>query len=63
MWLRLFPIAAAIVGIIYTAVCVVQADSNQTRYLPKSVWLLLVLALPILGAIAWWSWGRPLIRQ
>ncbi|MDR2973676.1 MAG: PLD nuclease N-terminal domain-containing protein [Propionibacteriaceae bacterium] len=53
------PVLIGIAIIIYTLVCVVWSNSDQTRRLPKSVWLILVIALPLIGALAWWVWGRP----
>ena len=46
--------------IIYTSVHVVQSDSERVRGLPKSVWLVLVLCLPVVGMVAWWIFGRPI---
>jgi len=46
--------------IIYTAVCVVQANSERIRRLPKLLWLMLVIVLPVVGMTAWWIFGRPL---
>jgi len=45
--------------IVFTAVLAVQADSRQTRHLPKVVWLAAIILLPGLGAICWWLLGRP----
>ncbi len=38
----------------------VQSDSEQVRHLPKTLWLLLVLILPLVGMAAWWIVGRPI---
>jgi hypothetical protein len=57
---RAIPVVILIALIIYTAVVVVESDSEKVRYLPKIVWLLVVLLLPILGAVCWWIFGRPL---
>jgi Phospholipase_D-nuclease N-terminal len=35
------------------------APAERVRNLPKAVWLLIVLLLPEIGAIAWFVWGRP----
>ncbi|MDR0848315.1 MAG: PLDc N-terminal domain-containing protein [Propionibacteriaceae bacterium] len=60
---RVIPILILIALIIYSAVVVVQSDSERVRYLPKSVWLLAVLVLPGLGAVCWWIFGRPLLTD
>lgn len=36
----------------------VQTDRRQVRYLPKALWLFLIL-IPVLGPVAWFVAGRP----
>lgn len=43
---------------IFALVDIIRIDSSQVRYLPKSVWLILVILLPFIGAILWLSLGR-----
>jgi hypothetical protein len=38
---------------------VIKTDRELCRNLPKELWLLLVIILPDLGAIAWFIMGRP----
>jgi phospholipase D-like protein len=38
---------------------VIKTDRTVCRNLPKEMWLLLVIILPALGAIAWFIMGRP----
>jgi hypothetical protein len=38
---------------------VIATDSSMCRNLPKSMWLIIVLILPDIGAIAWLLLGRP----
>ena len=56
---RAIPILILIACTIYTVVYVVQSDSEQVRGLPKSLWLVIVICLPVVGMIAWWIFGRP----
>ena len=56
---RVVPVLLLIACTIYTAVHVVQSDSEQVRGLPKSLWLVIVILVPIVGMIAWWIFGRP----
>jgi len=35
------------------------APPERVRNLPKAIWLLIVLLLPEIGAVAWFVWGRP----
>lgn len=43
--------AAAIIDIIVR-------DDSQVKHMPKVVWLLLVILLPLLGTILWFALGR-----
>jgi hypothetical protein len=38
---------------------VIRTPSVDARSLPKAVWLLLVIVLPILGGVLWFLFGRP----
>ena len=38
---------------------VIATDEAMIRSLPKGLWLLLVLILPTIGAVAWIALGRP----
>jgi len=44
---------------IWAVVDVYSADSAHVRGLPKPVWLVVVLLLPTVGAVAWYILGRP----
>lgn len=35
------------------------ADASRVRNLPKPVWVILALVVPILGAVLWFTMGRP----
>jgi len=37
---------------------VLRTPSSESRRLPKYVWLLLALVLPVLGGAMWWLLGR-----
>lgn len=45
---------------IYAVLDVIATDESLVRNLPKMVWLLLVLFVPTIGAVAWLGLGRPL---
>jgi hypothetical protein len=45
---------------IYALLDVIQTDGILTRNLPKQIWLLLVVFVPLMGSIAWLVAGRPL---
>jgi len=57
---RALPVLILVACIIYTIVHVVQSNSERVRRLPKSLWLVVVIFLPVFGMIAWWIFGRPL---
>lgn len=44
------------VGCLVDAIC---AEEHQVRHLPKVVWLLVVIAVPLLGSVLWLVFGRP----
>lgn len=44
---------------VFCVVHVIASRDDEVRNLPKTVWLLLVLFFPIVGAVAWWLAGRP----
>ncbi|MCL2784142.1 MAG: PLDc N-terminal domain-containing protein [Propionibacteriaceae bacterium] len=56
---RFLPLLLLIVATIFTAVHVVQSNSERVRVIPKTLWFVLVLAVPALGMIGWWIFGRP----
>jgi hypothetical protein len=37
---------------------VIRTPSRETRKLPKFVWLIIVIALPVIGGALWWLLGR-----
>jgi hypothetical protein len=59
------PYGGGLVGIvllalwIYCIIDVISADETLVRNLPKIVWLLLVIILPVVGSVVWLVVGRP----
>lgn len=49
----------AIVVWLYAIFDSLTAPAERIRGLPKAIWLIIVLLLLDLGAIAWFIWGRP----
>lgn len=37
---------------------IVRRDDSQVRFLPRIVWLIAVILLPLLGALLWFGLGR-----
>jgi Phospholipase_D-nuclease N-terminal len=53
------PVILELVVLVYCLIDCVQTPEEQVRSLPKVVWILLILILPIVGGIAWFIMGRP----
>ena len=51
-------IFAAIVLDIFAVIDIVLIDKNRVRAFPKPVWILIVVAVPLVGAILWFVVGR-----
>lgn len=59
--LRVLPVVAAVLLLVFSLVDCVQSPDTRVRNLPKWVWLLLILLVPVAGPIAWLFGGRPII--
>ena len=45
--------------LVYCVLNVITTPEDQVRNLPKLLWLVLVILLPLIGGIAWLVAGRP----
>ena len=45
---------------LYCIFDVISTDDSLVRNLPKVVWLVFVLLVPLIGSLAWLALGRPL---
>ncbi|MBN7794801.1 PLDc N-terminal domain-containing protein [Microbacterium esteraromaticum] len=43
---------------VFAVVDIIRRDDSDVRYLPRIVWLLLVILLPLLGSVLWFALGR-----
>lgn len=43
---------------VFTLVDVIRRDSSLVKFLPKLVWVFVVILIPLLGGILWWTLGR-----
>jgi Phospholipase_D-nuclease N-terminal len=57
--LRLAPYIIEIGLLIYGLIDAIQTPDSEVRNLPKIVWILLILFIPIAGPVAWLWAGRP----
>jgi hypothetical protein len=49
--------------LVYCVLNIVTTPESEIRNLPKLVWLILVVVLPLVGGIAWLVGGRPMAAQ
>jgi hypothetical protein len=60
MRVQLAVIVAVAIFQIFTTVYAASANRNQVRVLPKFVWVLLCLFIPIIGGLLYITIGRPI---
>jgi hypothetical protein len=56
---RILPLIILVVLTVYCGVECAQSDRNQVRNLPKALWLVLIIILPLIGSVGWLLGGRP----
>jgi len=56
--LRVLGVLVLVALYIYFVIDVLRTPSGETRTLPKFVWLLLVVLIPIVGGLLWLALGR-----
>ena len=54
------PVIISFALLLYFLLDVVLTDAASIRNLPKLVWLVLVVVLPLIGGLVWMIGGRPL---
>lgn len=57
--LRVVLAVATLAFTVYCVVDVVQTEEDRVRGLPKLVWLVVALLVPLAGGISWLIAGRP----
>ncbi|WP_380175006.1 PLDc N-terminal domain-containing protein [Kineococcus sp. DHX-1] len=57
--IRYLPVVVELVLLVFCLVDCVQTPADRVRNLPKLVWVLLIVVLPVVGGIAWLVAGRP----
>jgi len=61
--LRVLPVIAALLLLVFSLVDWWQSPDARVRNLPKWVWILLILLVPLAGPIAWLFGGRPIVES
>jgi hypothetical protein len=54
-----FLVIIELVLLVYCLVDCIQTDSADVRTLPKPVWVLLIIVLPLFGGVGWLLAGKP----
>lgn len=57
---RYLPVVIELALLVYCLIDCIQSDEGSVRNLPKTMWVLLIIFLPIVGSVAWLVVGRPL---
>lgn len=57
--MRFLLILLPIIFMIYTLIDCAGTDASEIRNLPKWGWLLIIILIGTIGAIAYWIAGRP----
>jgi hypothetical protein len=59
MLFRVFLAVAVLAIFVYGLVDVIRTDGRQTRGISKPSWIIVMIVLPVVGAILWLLIGRP----
>jgi hypothetical protein len=57
--LRVLPVLVVLVLVVYCLIDLAQSPADEVRALPRWVWALAILFIPVLGPIGWLLMGRP----
>lgn len=61
--MRYMPFIVELAVLVYCLIDCIQTDEGSCRNLSKSLWVLLIILLPIVGGVAWLVAGRPVGNQ
>lgn len=61
--LRALPFVIELALLVFCLIDCIQTDSLLVRNLPKPLWVVLIILVPIVGPIAWLVAGRPERQQ
>lgn len=45
-------------AMVFALVDIIRRDESQVRHLPKMMWLIIVILLPVIGTVLWFALGR-----
>jgi Phospholipase_D-nuclease N-terminal len=53
----------AVIGVLFAAValisCLSVGDKRTIRRMPRALWVLVIVLVPLVGPVAWFAFGRP----
>jgi hypothetical protein len=61
--IRLLPFAVIVAVYVYSFIDLATSPGNQVRVMPRPVWLLVMLVVPVVGVVAWFIFGRPVAQH
>lgn len=61
--LRYLPFIITVVLLVAALVDVIRIDASRVRGLPKPVWAIIVVVVPIVGPVVWFFAGREPLRR
>lgn len=61
--LRYLPVILTVVLLVAALVDVIRIDSSRVRALPKPLWVIIVIAVPIVGPVVWFFAGREPLQK
>ena len=56
---RVFIFLAAVQLVLFVLALIGVLSADRVRNLPRAVWVLLIVGVPLLGPTAYFLWGRP----
>lgn len=60
--IRFLPFVLLLAVYVYAFIDLATSPRNEVRLLPRLVWLLVMIVIPVLGVAGWLVLGRPLRR-
>ncbi|GAB1694053.1 PLDc N-terminal domain-containing protein [Krasilnikovia sp. M28-CT-15] len=57
---RSFILLAAVQLVLLVLALIGALSADRVRTMPRALWVLAILLIPLIGAIAYFVWGRPL---
>ncbi len=56
---RVLLVLVVVTLIVYALVEAFQADASRIRLMPRWLWVAAIICLPGVGALCWFTFGRP----